>query len=149
MRHLRSGKRLGVTTGHRKALMRNLVTALLENGKIKTTVTKAKEMRKNFDKMITLAKRGDLHSRRQVLSFVKTKEATEKLYDDYAPLYENRNGGYTRIYKLKNRLGDNATMALIQMVEFDTEIEPQVEEVKERKGNRHLPQMMRKKSKLD
>lgn len=116
MRHLKAGKRLGVTTSHRKALMRNLVTSLLEHGEIKTTVTKAKEMRKYFDKMIGLGKKNNLHARRQALGFVKSKAAIEKLFEEYGPLYEDRNGGYTRIYRIGNRLGDNAEMALIQMV---------------------------------
>ena len=118
MRHLKAGKRLGVTTSHRKAMMRNLVTALLEHGEIKTTITRAKEMRKYFDKMIGLGKKQDLHSRRQALAFVKSKEAISKLFNEYGPLYEDRNGGYTRIYRLGQRLGDNAQMALIQMVDL-------------------------------
>ncbi|MCP4750257.1 MAG: 50S ribosomal protein L17 [Proteobacteria bacterium] len=119
MRHLKAGKRLGVTTSHRKALMRNLVTSLLEHGEIKTTVTRAKEMRKYFDKMIGLGKRSDLHARRQALAFVKSKGVVKKLFDEYGPLYQDRNGGYTRIYRIGNRLGDNAQMALIQMVGLD------------------------------
>ena len=121
MRHLKAGKRLGRTTAHRKALMRNLVTSLLKHGQIKTTVTKAKEMRKDFDKMITLAKRGDLHARRQALSFVQEKNVVAKLFEEFGPLYKDRNGGYTRIYKTGNRLGDNAEMALIQMVGLNEE----------------------------
>ena len=116
MRHLKAGKRLGVTTSHRKALMRNLVTALLEHGEIKTTITRAKEMRKYFDRMITYGKKGTLHSRRQALSFIKSKDVVAKLFDEYATLYAERNGGYTRIFRVGNRLGDNAEMALIQMV---------------------------------
>jgi len=119
MRHLKAGKRLGITTSHRKALMRNLVTALLEHGEIKTTITRAKEMRKYFDKMIGLGKRNDLHARRQALRFIKSREAFKKLFEDYGLLYEERNGGYTRIYKIGRRLGDNAQMALIQMVDLD------------------------------
>jgi large subunit ribosomal protein L17 len=126
MRHLKAGKRLGVTTAHRKAMMRNLVTALLEHGEIKTTVTRAKEMRKYFDKMIGLGKKADLHARRQALSFIKSKDAVSKLFDEYGPLYADRNGGYTRIFKIARRLGDNAQMALIQMV--DLQEEPKVEE---------------------
>lgn len=124
MRHLKAGKRLGVTTSHRKAMMRNLVTALLEHGEIKTTITRAKEMRKYFDKMIGLGKKRDLHARRQALSFIMSKEVVKKLFDEYGPLYENRNGGYTRIYKLGRRLGDNAQMALIQMVDLKEEEKP-------------------------
>jgi large subunit ribosomal protein L17 len=116
MRHLKAGKRLGVTTSHRKAMMRNLVTALLEHGEIRTTVTRAKEMRKYFDKMIGLGKRGDLHARRQAMAFVKSKTAVEKLFGEYGSVYGERNGGYTRIYRLGRRLGDNSQMVLIQMV---------------------------------
>lgn len=118
MRHLKAGKRLGVTTSHRKALMRNLVTALLEHGEIKTTVTRAKEMRKYFDRMIGLGKRNDLHAKRQAMSFIKTKEAVKRLFEEYGPLYADRSGGYTRIYRIGHRLGDNAEMALIQMVDL-------------------------------
>lgn len=118
MRHLKAGKRLGVTTSHRKALMRNLVTALLEHGEIKTTVTRAKEMRKYFDRMIGLGKRNDLHAKRQAMSFIKTKQAFKRLFEEYGPLYSERNGGYTRIYRIGRRLGDNAEMALIQMVDI-------------------------------
>lgn len=119
MRHLKSGKRLGVTTSHRKAMMRNLVTSLLEHGEIKTTITRAKEMRKYLDKMIGLGKKGSLHARRQALAFVKSKDVVAKLFEEYGPLYAERNGGYSRIYKLGNRLGDNAQMALIQLVDLD------------------------------
>jgi large subunit ribosomal protein L17 len=120
MRHLRAGKRLGVTTSHRKAVMRNLVTSLLENGEIKTTITRAKEMRKYLDKMIGFGKEGTLHSRRQALAFIKSDEAVEKLFGEYGQLYQDRTGGYTRIYRLGNRLGDNAQMAIIQLVGLDT-----------------------------
>ncbi len=119
MRHLKSGKRLGVTTSHRKAMMRNLVTSLLEHGEIKTTLTRAKEMRKYFDKMIGLGKRNNLHARRQALAFVKSKDLVHKLFEEYGPLYQDRNGGYTRIYRTGHRLGDNAQMALIKMVGLD------------------------------
>jgi len=119
MRHLKAGKRLGVTTSHRKAMMRNLVTSLLEHGEIKTTITKAKEMRKYLDKMIGLAKRGDLHARRQALSFVKSKDVVGRLFDEFGTLYKDRSGGYTRIYRTGFRLGDNAEMALIQMVDLE------------------------------
>jgi large subunit ribosomal protein L17 len=124
MRHLKGGKRLGVTTSHRKAMMRNLVTALLEHGEIRTTITKAKQMRKYFDKMIGLGKRDSLHTRRQALSFIKSKDVVKKLFEEYGPLYENRNGGYTRIYRLGRRLGDNSQMALIQMVGLEGSAEP-------------------------
>ncbi len=132
MRHLKAGKRLGVTTAHRKAMMRNLVTALLEHGEIKTTITRAKEMRKYFDKMIGLGKKNNLHARRQALSFIKSKEVVNKLFEEYGPLYADRNGGYTRIYKIGRRLGDNAQMALIQMVDLREEAKAEEEASKER-----------------
>jgi len=129
MRHLKAGKRLGVTTSHRRALMRNIVTSLLEHGQIKTTITRAKEMRKLTDRMIGLAKRsakvegGDLHAKRQAMSFLKNKAAYHRLFGEYGELFKDRNGGYTRIYKLGNRLGDNAQMALIQLIGAGEEIE--------------------------
>jgi large subunit ribosomal protein L17 len=132
MRHLKAGKRLGVTTSHRKAMMRNLVTSLLEHGEIKTTVTKAKEMRKYFDKMIGLGKKNNLHARRQALDFIKSKEVVNKLFEEYGPLYADRSGGYTRIYKIGRRLGDNAQMALIQMVDLQEEAKPEEKASKER-----------------
>jgi len=119
MRHLKAGKRLGVTTSHRKAMMRNLVTSLLEHGEIRTTVTKAKEMRKYLDKMVGLAKRGDLHARRQAFSFIKSRDVVGKLFGEFGTLYQNRPGGYTRIFRTGFRLGDNAEMALIQMVDLN------------------------------
>ncbi|MCP4294453.1 MAG: 50S ribosomal protein L17 [Proteobacteria bacterium] len=137
MRHLKAGKRLGVTTSHRKAMMRNLVTSLLENGEIKTTITRAKEMRKYFDKMIVLGKKNTLHSRRQALAFVRSDDAILKLFEEYGPLYKDRSGGYTRIYRLANRLGDNAQLALIQMVGIEPAVkkakpkDDPIEEVKE------------------
>ncbi len=137
MRHLKAGKRLGVTTSHRKAMMRNLVTSLLEHGEIKTTITRAKEMRKYFDKMIGLGKKNNLHARRQALSFIKSKEVVKRLFEEYGPLYSERNGGYTRIYRIGRRLGDNAQMALIQMVDLDGETKgddkPGKEKIKELK----------------
>ena len=127
MRHLKAGKRLGVTTSHRKAMMRNLVTSLLEHGQIKTTLVRAKEMRKNIDKMIGYGKKGDLHARRLALKFVKTKDAMKRLFEEYGPLYQDRNGGYTRIYRLNNRLGDNSKMAIIQLVDLQEDVDTKVE----------------------
>lgn len=127
MRHLKAGKRLGVVTSHRKAMIRNLVTSLLEHGQIRTTVTRAKEMRRATDRMIGLAKRnltkegGDLHAKRQAMAFLNNKEAYDKLFGEYGELFKDRNGGYTRIYKLGNRLGDNAQVALIQLVGLEGE----------------------------
>ena len=117
MRHLKAGRRLGVTTSHRRAMMRNLVTSILEKGEIKCTLARAKEVRKPLEKMITLAKRGDLHARRQALSFVKSKEAMSQLFDELGERFSDRQGGYCRVIKLgQTRLGDNAEMAIVQLI---------------------------------
>ena len=122
MRHLKAGRRLGVTTSHRRAMMRNLVTSILENGEIKCTLARAKEVRKPLEKMITLAKRGDLHARRQALSFVKTKEAMSQLFEELGERFSERQGGYCRIIKLgQTRLGDNAEMAIVQLIGSDND----------------------------
>jgi len=109
-------RKLGLPTDQRKAMLRNLVTSFLKNGSIQTTETRAKETRKLAEKMITLAKRGDLHARRQVLSFVTEKDVVKKLFDEIAPQYQERNGGYTRILKVGPRRGDNAEVVILQLV---------------------------------
>jgi len=109
-------RKLGRPTAHRNLMLRNLVTSLLKDGRIETTVTRAKETRKLAEKMITLAKRGDLHARRQVLSFVTDKEVVKVLFEEIAPKYQERNGGYTKIYKLGPRRGGAAPMALLELV---------------------------------
>ena len=117
MRHLKAGNRLGVTTAHRLAMMRNMVTSIIENGQINCTLARAKEVRKPLEKMVGLGKKGTLHSRRQALRFVKSKEAMAQLFGDLAERYKDRDGGYCRIIKLgKNRLGDNSEMAIIQLL---------------------------------
>lgn len=103
-------------TGARKALLRGLTTALFEHGRIETTETKAKELARSAAKMITLAKRGDLHARRQAEGFVMDKAVTKKLFDEIAKKYESRNGGYTRILKLEPRKGDAAPRVIIELV---------------------------------
>lgn len=110
-------RKLGRATDHRRAMLRGMVTYLLENGKITTTVTRAKEVRSMTEKMITTAKTNDLHSRRQVLSYVTKEDVVKKLFDDIAPKYADRNGGYTRIYKTGPRRGDAAEMAIIELVD--------------------------------
>ena len=116
MRHLKSGNHLGVKPAHKRAMMRNMVTSILEHGRIATTVARAKEVRRPLDKMITLGKRGDLHARRQALRFIKSKEAMRNLFGDLAERYQDRAGGFTRIIKTGFRHGDGAPMALIQLV---------------------------------
>ena len=109
-------RKLGRATDHRKAMLRAMVTYLLENGKIETTVTRAKEVSAMTEKMITLGKQGDLHSKRQVLSYITKESVAKKLLDDIAPGYSGRQGGYTKIVKIGPRRGDAAEMAIIQLV---------------------------------
>ena len=109
-------RKLGRATDHRKAMLRAMVTYLLENGKIETTVTRAKEVSAMTEKMITLGKQGDLHSKRQVLSYITKEAVAKKLFDDIAPGYSGRQGGYTKIIKTGPRRGDAAEMAIIQLV---------------------------------
>ena len=109
-------KKLGRTSGHRRALLRNQVTSLVLHGQIETTEAKAKSIKPLADKMITLGKRGDLHARRRAASFLLDPVAVQKLFDDLAPKYADRNGGYTRIVKTGFRRGDAAPMAIIEWV---------------------------------
>ena len=109
-------RKLGRPTDHRQAMLRGLVTYLLENGKIETTVTRAKEVRAIAERMITLGKNDTLHSRRQVLSYVTKEDVTKKLFDEIAPKYADKNGGYTRIIKTGPRRGDAAEMCIIELV---------------------------------
>lgn len=109
-------RKLGRPTDQRKAMLRNLVTSFLKYGKIETTVTRAKETQSLAEKMITLAKRGDLHARRQVLAFVTEETVVTKLFDEIAPQYAERNGGYTRIYKMGPRRGDGAEVVILELV---------------------------------
>ena len=109
-------RKLGRDTAHRTAMLRGLVTFLLENGKIETTVTRAKEVRSLTEKMITLAKENNLHNKRMALSFITKEEVVKKLFDEIAPKYAEKNGGYTRITKLGPRRGDSAEMAIIELL---------------------------------
>ena len=117
MRHRKSGTVLGRDSAHRKAMFRNMVTSLLEHERIQTTDAKAKELRRWADKMITLGKRGDLHARRRALSVLRKKDVTAKVFDELAERYKDRPGGYTRIIKLGNRVGDAAALSLIELVD--------------------------------
>ncbi len=109
-------RKLGRTSDHRRAMMRAMVTYLFENGKIETTVTRAKEVRAVAEKMITLGKTNTLHSKRQVYSYITKEDVAKKVFDEIAPKYEDRNGGYTRIIKIGPRRGDAAEMAIIELV---------------------------------
>ncbi|MBE6930746.1 MAG: 50S ribosomal protein L17 [Clostridia bacterium] len=109
-------RKLGRTTDHRTAMLRAMVTYLLENGKIETTVTRAKEVRPLVEKMITLGKKNTLASKRQAMAFITKEDVVKKLFDETAPKYADRNGGYCRILKIGPRRGDNAEMAIIELV---------------------------------
>ncbi len=108
--------KLGRATDHRMATIRSLTTSLLEHGRIETTVARARESRHMAEKMITLGKRGDLHARRQALAFVYDETVVKSLFDEIAPKYAERDGGYTRVYKLGPRKGDGAEMAIVELV---------------------------------
>ena len=116
MRHRIAGRKLGRTTSHRTAMLRNLVTSLLEHEKVKTTDAKAKELRPLAEKLIGLAKRGDLHARRQALSVVRKAEVVQKLFETLSPRYQSRTGGYLRIVKIGNRPGDGAPVSLVELI---------------------------------
>lgn len=118
MRHRKSGRKLGRTSSHREAMFRNMVTSLFEHERIVTTTPKAKEARRIADKMITLAKKGDLHARRQVLSYIRSKDVVAKLFDVIQLQFVNRNGGYTRIIQTGVRQGDAAAMAILELVGY-------------------------------
>ncbi len=117
MRHRKQHGKLGRTSAHRKALFRNMVTSLLEHERIETTDAKAKEVRRLADRMITLGKRGDLHARRQALSVVRSREVTAKVFGELAERYRERPGGYTRVMKLRQRVGDAASMSIVELVD--------------------------------
>jgi large subunit ribosomal protein L17 len=123
MRHLKSGRQLSRNSAHRWALMRNLITALLREEKIRTTDPKAKELRRWAERVITLGKQGSLHARRQVLAVVQDKAVVRKLFDTIGPRFKDRPGGYTRIIKIGIRRGDAAQMSVIELVGAEGERE--------------------------
>ena len=127
MRHNKIGRKLGRKTAHRKALMSNLASALITHKKIKTTDAKAKELRMYIEPLVTYAKKGDLHSRRQVLKKIKHKSIVRELFDNIGPTFLNRNGGYTRIIKLGFRDNDCAPISMIEFVDMIGEVESQGE----------------------
>jgi large subunit ribosomal protein L17 len=116
MRHRNAGYKLGRNTSHRRALLRNLVTSILLEDRVETTITKAKAARPHVEKLITLGKKGDVHARRQALSFLQTREAVTRLFDTVAPRYGDRNGGYLRIVRTGFQKGDGAEKAFIELL---------------------------------
>jgi len=133
MRHRVKGRKLGRTASHRKATLIALATALLRHKRIKTTLAKAKETRGMVEKLITKARKGDLHSQKQVMDVIKDKEVVKELFAEIIPKVGDRPGGYTRVIKLGNRLGDAASMAVIELVDYNDIITARAEEKKEEK----------------
>ena len=124
MRHQRSGRKLGRDSAHRKALYSNLVGALIEHGRIRTTEAKAKAVKPYAEKLITLGKRGDLHARRQALAALRSNDVVHRLFAEVAPRFTDRPGGYTRIVKLGPRQGDAADMVYLELVDFEPASSP-------------------------
>ncbi len=122
MRHRRAFNKLGRNSSHRRAMIRNMVTSLFEHEMITTTLAKAKASRRFAEKMITLGKKGTLHARRKALEFIQTKKIVHKLFEELAPRYEERNGGYTRIIHLGYRRGDAAKMCVLELVDRGKEV---------------------------
>ncbi len=153
MRHLKTGRILGRTSAHRKALFRNLVTALITRERIRTTLAKAKELRSKAEKTITLGKKGTLHARRLAFRTVQEKEALKKLFGPIAERFANRNGGYTRIIKIGNRKGDAAPMAFIELVEADKVQEkpgkPKAKEAKKKPAQKTEPKAKKETAKAN
>ena len=119
MRHAVHGRKLGRTSAHRRAMFRNQLASLVTHERIITTLEKAKEMRPIFEKVITQGKRGTLHARRRVRRWIPNRQLVQRLFDDIAPRFEDRQGGYTRITKLGPRKGDGAEMAVLELVDYD------------------------------
>ena len=134
MRHGKKVAKLGRTASHRKSMLSNMMTSLFVNEKITTTQIRAKELKRNAEKIITFAKRGDLHARRQVLRIIADKQVVTKLFDEIGPRYKSRNGGYTRVIKMGPRRGDGAFMSIIELVD-----RPGASEVSESKKDDQEP----------
>ncbi len=138
MRHLKKVKKLGRDTEHRRALLRNQVISLFTHGKIRTTLQKAKETRRWAEKMITLGKRGTVPARREAFKFLADRKMVNRVFDEIAPLFAEKQGGYTRIYRLWRRRGDDAEMAMIELLAFPApkkeESESKEEGKKKKKG---------------
>ncbi len=124
MRHLNSGRKLNRTSAHRKALFRNMFLALLRAGRIKTTDAKAKELRRVADRMVTLGKRGDHAARRRAFDFIRSHKLVKQLFDELAPRFKDRNGGYTRVVKFGFRRGDAAPLSIIEFVGGEEQAKP-------------------------
>lgn len=138
------GPRLGGSPAHERLLLANLATALFEHGRITTTVAKAKRLRPLAERLITFAKRGDLHARRQVLTVVRNKSVVHTLFADIGPRFDKRQGGYTRMVRVGPRKGDNAPMAVIELVAAETAEQSVVDEAERSRGTRFAPRRRKK-----
>ena len=127
MRHRQKGRKLGRKKSHRELMLRNLVASLFSNESVRTTEAKAKEARRLAERMVSFAKRGDLHARRQVLRHINDQDVVKKLFESIAPRFEGRDGGYTRIIKLTRRHGDGAPVAILELTEKSKEAEDREE----------------------
>ena len=136
MRHLKAGRKLNRSGAHRKAMFRNLVTSLIEHEQVHTTDAKAKELRRVADRMITLAKRGSLHARRQALAYIRSRAVVAKLFDEVAPRFRERPGGYTRMVKLGHRHGDAAPLSIIELTDRGEAAKAEAERKRERRRRR-------------
>jgi len=145
MRHKKAGKKLGVTKSHRKALLSNLAVSLIENKKIKTTLPKAKELSRFTDRMVTFGKKDTVAARRHVYKFLKNHSVVKTLFDEIAPTYSDRNGGYTRVLKIGTRPGDNAEMAIIELVGFHKAVKKKSKKAKEKKPKKEVETEMKTK----
>lgn len=145
MRHRIKGRKLKRTASHRTALMNALAASVLKHKRIKTTEAKAKEARKHIEAIITKARKNDLHSKRQVMSTVKDKEIVKELFSEIVPKIGDRNGGYTRVIKLGNRIGDAAAMAILELVDYNDVINAKAEEQKEKREARKAKKEAEKK----
>jgi len=146
MRHRMAGRPLGRNTSHRRALFRALVTSLLEHERIETTVPKAKEARGFAEKMITLAKQGDLPARRRALAFIRKESVVKTLFSDIGPRFANRNGGYTRCLRTRRRTGDGAAMAILELTELKPKVVTKAEPEKGKVAKKTKPEAAKAKA---
>lgn len=133
MRHLKSGRKLNRSSAHRKAMFRNMVTSLLLHERVQTTDAKAKELRRWAERMVTLGKRGGLHARRQALAYIRSRQVVKRLFEEIAPRFQDRPGGYTRITKVGLRRGDAAPLSVVELTERGDRALSEAEKKRERK----------------
>jgi large subunit ribosomal protein L17 len=149
MRHNVKGRKLGRTASHRKATISSLITSLLKHKRIKTTLAKAKETRVFAEKLVTKARKGDLHAKKQVMDVIKDKEVVKELFAEIIPKIGDRPGGYTRVVKLGHRMGDAAQMAILELVDYNEVVTAREEEQKEKRKAKAKEKEEKAKSEQD